>query len=58
MDCKYYDNDEVMAQLGRQVVDQYIGFCEKEDGEQWTEDVSGPGSYIIAEIGRYVRAED
>ena len=32
LDCEQYDNDDVMAALGRQVVDQYIGLKQK-DGQ-------------------------
>lgn len=52
LECEYYDNKEVMAKLGRDVVDQYIGFKEK-----WPDafdGLRGPASYIINNIAGYV----
>jgi hypothetical protein len=55
VDCRYYDNDEVMASLGRQVVDQYIGLVAR--GGKF-DDLRGPASYIIATIEEYTDEDD
>ena len=57
LDCEYYDNDEVMAALGRQVVDQYIGLWRQRDSDPF-ENLMGPASYIIGTIAGYVAEED
>ena len=57
LDCEYYDNDEIMAALGRQVVDQYIAFSEPTSQfyqAHWSDDLRGAVSFIIARVADYV----
>jgi hypothetical protein len=58
MDCRYYDNDKVMAALGRQVIDMYIGMSTTQG---WTDkdrsELRGPASFIIAAIGEKVNED-
>ena len=28
-DCHHYEDDEIMADFGRSIIDQYIGWCDK-----------------------------
>ncbi len=51
----YYENDDIMAQLGRQVFDQYVGFTKKYITP--FSNLSGPASYIVNEIRQYVDGE-
>lgn len=52
LECEYYDNKEVMAKLGRDVVDQYI--MSKEKWPDAFDGLRGPVSYIINNIAGYV----
>jgi len=58
LDCEHYDNDEIMAELGRQVVDQYIAFSSPDSvGYQagWNVGLTGAVSYLVNAIAQYVQ---
>ena len=54
MDSKYYDNDDVMAALGRGMIDGYISWCNKHGRPQ---DLTGWESYAQGMIESYIEDE-
>ena len=49
-----YENDEVMAELGRQLIDQYVGWCRKY-GEPV--DLRGWASYVQGRLLSFMDEE-
>ena len=52
MDCPHYESDEIMAGLGRAVVDMLIGLVGKGRDDE-LRDTRGAASHIVAEVRRY-----
>jgi hypothetical protein len=55
VDESLYNNDEVMAGLGRQLIDQYVGWCRK-FGEP--ENLRGWASYVQQRLLSYMENEE
>lgn len=55
MDEGYYENDDIMAQLGRDIIDQYLGWCGKY-GEPMVE--SGWPSFVKNMIDTFINESE
>lgn len=49
----YYESDDIMAQLGRQLIDQYVGWCRKY-GDPMQGGSTAYASAVIARIQNYL----